>query len=78
MALDKGLADGVLAAGIGPGRIEIGEARGKEHVDHFLHLFDVDGAALKGRKAHVTKAELANIFTEITHDLLLGPALSSA
>ena len=48
MALDKSLADGVLAARIGPGRVEIGEAGSKEHIDHLFHLLDVYGSPVKG------------------------------
>ena len=57
VALDESLADGVLAARIGPGRVEVGEARVHEQVDHLLGLLDVDGLARLGQ-AHEAKAKL--------------------
>ena len=46
MALHKGLADGLFAALVGPGGVEVGETGVEEHVDHLLGLLDVDGAFL--------------------------------
>ena len=71
MALHKGLADGLFAALVGPGGVEVGEAGVEEHVDHLLGLLDVDGALLalcltpQLRQAHKAKAELLDVCAEL-------------
>ena len=71
MALHKGLADGLFAALVRPGGVEVGEAGGKELVDHLLGLLDVDGAllalrlGLQLRQAHEAKAELLDVRSEL-------------
>lgn len=71
MALHKGLADGLFAALVGPGGVEVGEAGVEEHVDHLLGLLDVDPALLalclgqQLRQAHKAKAELFDARAEL-------------
>ena len=71
MALHKGLADGLFAALVGPGGVEVGEAGVEEHVDHLLGLLDVDAAllalylGLQLRQAHKAKAELLDVCAEL-------------
>lgn len=71
MALHKRLADGVFAALVSPGGVEVGEAGVEEHVDHLLGLLDVDAAllafylGLQLRQAHKAKAELLDVSAEL-------------
>ena len=71
MAFHKRLANGVFAALVGPGGVEVGEAGAEEHVDHLLGLFDVDdallalGLGLQLRQAHEAKAEFLDVCAEL-------------
>ena len=64
ITLHESLPDGVLAARIGPCRIEIREARREEFVHHDLHLLQVDGAVLL-RQPHQPKAQLPDVLSQV-------------
>ena len=71
VALHKRLPDGVFAALVGPGGVEVGEAGAEEHVDHLLGLLDVDGAllalclGLQPWQAHEAESELLDVCAEL-------------
>ena len=55
----------VLAARVRPGRVEIGKARGQEHVDHLTGLRNVDLVACCPRQTHQPETQFFDVFSEV-------------